>query len=131
MVQGSAVQVVQGFKRFRGSEVQRFRGSEVQGFRGLCSTLRRFYRGPLLPDDFFLRFAALDVFALHEQIGHVVLVDVAHVGHGLTANLLGRDPFHVVEPDVRIEAARGRLAAQLPAHGPGRSCRRRTRRGPC
>src|SRR3954471_21817956 len=81
-------------------------------------------RRPLLPD-----LAALDVLALHEQVGHVVLVDVANVGHRLPTDLLARKPFHVVEPDVGVDGPAPPSPGAAAARGPDRSCRRRTRRG--
>src|SRR5206468_9014096 len=49
----------------------------------------------------------------HQLVRDVVLVDVAHVGRGLDADLLRRDDFDVVEPLVGVEAALGRLPAHL------------------
>src|SRR5271165_6724781 len=50
---------------------------------------------------------------LHRQlVSNVVLVDVGNVSDRLLPNVLGRDQFHVVEPDVGIEARIGCLFAQ-------------------
>ena len=49
-----------------------------------------------------------------ELVGHRVLEDVAHVVHGLRAHLVGRHQLDVVEPDVGVQPARLRLAAQRP-----------------
>src|SRR5262245_4631903 len=56
--------------------------------------------------------APLDVLTLDEQIGHVILVDVAHVGDRLTADALAGDTLDVVEPEVGVEAAAGGFAPQ-------------------
>src|SRR5262245_4807147 len=49
-----------------------------------------------------------------QRVGNVVLVDVADVLHSLAADALACDSFHVVEPDIRVQAARLCLLAQLP-----------------
>src|SRR4030095_10582368 len=65
----------------------------------------------------FLQVLPLDVLALNQQIGHVILVDVADIGDRLTPDALACHAFDVVEPDVRIEPPRLRFAPQL-AHAP-------------
>ena len=61
--------------------------------------------------NLFDRFLSGSLAFLNEAVGNVVLVDVADVGDGFLANLLGRHILHVLKPDVGVEATPGGLLA--------------------
>ena len=74
------------------------------------------------PSVRLLGFEACSLFGAlsNEPIRDVVLVDVAHVLNRFAADALGRDPFDVAEPYVRVQAAGGGLATELThSTGPG------------
>jgi hypothetical protein len=49
----------------------------------------------------------------HQAVAHVMLVDVADVGHRLAPDLASRDDFDVPEPFVRVESQRCGPSSQL------------------
>src|SRR5688500_13618063 len=69
---------------------------------------------PLLPltNRRFGRIAA-PLLLLEQFVGHVVLVDVADVGDGLSTDTFRGNALHVAEPDVWIETPGRGLLAQL------------------
>src|SRR4029450_9430598 len=60
---------------------------------------------------------AVEILALHQPIGNVVLVGIAYVSDGLGAVLGRGHTLHVVEPDIAVEPELGRLPAER-VHAP-------------
>ena len=59
---------------------------------------------------FFPRLLAVLLFFCDKLVSDLVLVDVGHIDHGLSSDLLRGNHLHVVEPDIGIEASLGCVA---------------------